>query len=85
MATPAVAISIGGESESIKRNAFTLKLEDFVDERLDENEETTTTHHVLKFHPADFRNGSGLWADGTNEWLFQRKPPPPLSDAEKKN
>jgi hypothetical protein len=39
---------------------------------------------VLKFHPGDKNQNAGLWADGTNEWLFQRTPRPQRSEQEKK-
>jgi hypothetical protein len=65
MATPAMAISIGGDGdlrEGPKHNTFHLKLEDFINEHENPNEDTITTHHVLKFHPGDKNQSTGLWA-----------------------
>ena len=64
MATPAIAISIGDGDlrEGPKLNTFHLKLEDFINEHEDPKEETIITHHVLKFHPGDKNQRTGLWA-----------------------
>ena len=74
----------GAVAGAAPKATFSLCLE-VNEERIDENEDTTVSHHVLKFHPMDAANtGPGLWSDDTNTWLFKKAPPPPLSEHEKK-
>ena len=66
----------GAVAGAAPKATFSLCLE-VNEERIDENEDTTVSHHVLKFHPMDAANtGPGLWSDDTNTWLFKKAPPP---------